>query len=138
MKTKYYSEILDKYFDTVKELEEAEKAEEEKKKLRAKEKEERQKEAADVQEAANNFLHLVAENKKIREQLNEKENSAYLDFKTKMDDFSKKHNGYHLSYTYDGKNAEFKVEEVRYVALRDFMEQRQSTIEKMMADIINF
>ena len=109
MKTKYYSEILDKYFDTVKELEEAEKAEEEKKKMRSKEKEERQQAVAEVQKAAKDYLSVVAENNKIREQLSSKEESAYQDYKAKMDDFSRTYNNYHLSYTYDGKNIEFKT-----------------------------
>lgn len=135
MKTKYYSEILDKYFDTVKELEEAEKAEEEKKKLRSKEKEERQQAVAEVQKAANDYLSVVAENNKIREQLNSKEESAYHEYKTKMDDFSRTYNNYHLSYTYDGKNVEFKVEEARFVSLREYIRQRDLMLKKMMSDI---
>ena len=54
---------------------------------------------------------MVAENNKIREQLKSKEESAYQDYRAKMDDFSRTYNNYHLSYAYDGKNIEFKVEE---------------------------
>ena len=135
MKTRYYSEILDKYFDTVKELEEAEKAEEEKKKLRSKEKEERQQAVAEIQNAANDYLNVIAENNKIREQLKSKEESAYQEYKTKMDDFSKTYNNYHLSYTYDGKNVEFKVEEARFVSLREYIRQRNLMLKNMMSDI---
>lgn len=136
MKTKYYSEILDKYFDTVKELEEAEKAEEEKKKLHSKEKEERQQAVAEVQKAANDYLSVVAENNKIREQLKSKEESAYQDYKAKMDDFSRTYNNYHLSYTYDGKNIEFKVEENRYISLQEYINQRERMLKQMFSDFI--
>lgn len=135
MKTKYYSEILDKYFDTVKELEEAEKAEEEKKKLRSKEREERQQAVVEIQKAANDYLNIVAENNKVRQQLNSKEESAYNEYKTKMDDFSKTYNNYHLSYTYDGKNVEFKAEEARFVSLREYIRQRDLMLKKVMSDI---
>ena len=129
---KYYIEILNKNFDTIEELEKEEKAEQEKKVLVSKEKEERQKAVAEVQDAANDYLKLVAKNNEVRNQLKEKENAAYNEYKNKLSDFSKTHKNYHLSYTYNGDNVEFKVEEIRYVSAKEYMEQQNAIVRKMM------
>ena len=129
---KYYSEILNKNFDTIEELEKEEKAEQEKKVLISKEKEERQKAVAEIQDAANDYLKLVTKNNEVRNQLKEKEDLAYNEYKNKLSDFSKAHKNYHLSYTYNGDNVEFKVEEIRYVSVKEYMEQQNAIVRKMM------
>ena len=131
---KYYSEVLNRNFDTVEELEQAEKAEEEKNALMSKEKELRLKDVADVQKAANDYLNLVFQNNEIRKELKEKENEAYLVYKKALDEFSKKHKNYHLSYKYDGKNVEFEVEENRYISAIEYMNQQNAVMKKMMED----
>lgn len=131
---KYYSEVLKKNFDTVEELEKAEKAEEEKKALVSQEKEERQKAVAEVQDAANEYLKLVAKNNEVRKQLKEQENAAYIQYKNRLAEFSKTHKNYHLSYTYNGDNVEFKVEEIRYVSAQEYMEHQNAVIRKMMEE----
>lgn len=133
---KYYSEILNKNFDTIEELEKEEKAEQEKKVLISKEKEERQKAVAEVQDAANDYLKLVAKNNEVRSQLKEKENVAYNEYKNKLSDFSKAHKNYHLSYTYDGKNVEFEVEEIRHDSFEEYMRQRHAAIKKMIEEFL--
>ena len=133
---KYYSEKLNKNFDAVEDLEKAEKAEEEKNALVSKEKEKRQKEVAEIQDAANGYLKLVAENNKVRDQLKEKENAAYADYKAKIEEFSKAHKNYHLSYTYDGKNVEFEVEEIRYDSIEEYMRQRHAAMKKMIEEFM--
>lgn len=66
-----------------------------------------------VQNAANAYLDLVAENNKKREELKKAEAEAYEAYKKELNDFSNKHKGYHLTYTSDGENVEFKVEEAK-------------------------
>ena len=66
-----------------------------------------------VQNAANAYLDLVAENNKKREELKNAEAEAYEAYKKELNDFSNKHKGYHLTYTSDGENVEFKVEEAK-------------------------
>lgn len=66
-----------------------------------------------VQNAANAYLDLVAENNKKREELKKVEAEAYEAYKKELNDFSNKHKGYHLTYTSDGENVEFKVEEAK-------------------------
>ena len=131
---KYYSEVLNRNFDTVEELEQAEKAEEEKNALMSKEKELRLKDVAEVQKAANDYLNLVFQNNEIRKELKEKENEAYLVYKKALDEFSKQHKNYHLSYKYDGKNVEFEVEENRYISAIEYMNQQNAVMKKMMED----
>ncbi len=133
---KYYSEKLNKNFDTVEDLEKAEKAEEEKNALVSKEKEKRQKEVAEIQDAANGYLKLVAENNKVRDQLKEKENAAYLEYKNKIVEFSKAHKNYHLSFTLNGDNVEFKVEEIRYISTEEYMKQRHAAMKKMIEEFM--
>lgn len=133
---KYYSEILDKKFDTPEALKEAEAAHEKKLATVSKEKEERQKEVAKIQDAANDYLKLVSENNKVRQQLKEKENAAYADYKAKIEEFSKAHKNYHLSYTFNGENVEFKVEDARYVSFQEYMEQSHRTIQKMIETLM--
>lgn len=66
-----------------------------------------------VQNAANAYLDLVADNNKKREELKKAEAEAYEAYKKELNDFSNKHKGYHLTYTSDGENVEFKVEEAK-------------------------
>ena len=133
---KYFSEKLNKNFDTVEDLEKAEKAEEEKNALVSKEKEKRQKEVAAIQNAANDYLKLIAKNNEVRDQLTEKENAAYADYKAKIEEFSKAHKNYHLSYTFNGKNVEFKVEEIRHISIEDYMKQRYAAMKKMIEEFM--
>ena len=129
---RYYSDMLEKFFDKEEDLEAAEKAEEEKKALVVKEKELRQKDVEGVQTAANEYLNLVVKNNEIRDKLREEEEKLYNAYRQELIDFSKKHKNYHLSYTSDGKNVEFKVEESRYASAREYMIEQRNLMSKMI------
>lgn len=77
-----------------------------------------------VNDAANDYFKVVADNKKqvegLEKSLNEKADKAYDAYKKALNDFSDKHNGYHLTYRTDGNNVEFKVVELH----TDELEQR--------------
>jgi hypothetical protein len=132
MKTYYESELKElegKKFTDVKELEKAEaevNATNEKKEVALAEKKQ---ELAEINSAAKTYLDLVKENKKKRDAFNEEitksENEAYKIYKEKIDEFSKKHNGYHLTYKYDGENIEFQIEEVKQKTIQDHFKEME-------------
>ena len=134
MKTYYESELKElegKKFTDVKELEKAElevKATNEKKEGALAEKKQ---ELADINSAAKTYLDLVKENKAKRDALNAEcakaEDEAYKIYKDKIDEFSKKHNGYHLTYKYDGENIEFQIEEVKQKTIQDQFKEFEET-----------
>jgi len=84
-----------------------------------------------VQDAANAYLKEVEENKKIRAELAAKENQAYNDYKNKLNDFSAKHEGYHLSYKVNGNNVEFKIEEARADSVEEFYKEQMDLMNKI-------
>lgn len=82
----------------------------------------------EVQDAANAYLELVAENNKKRDELTAAENEALAKYRELLNAFDEKHKGYHLTYTRNNGNVEFKVEEVKTKTLEEYMnEQRERT-----------
>lgn len=126
----YKSKLLNKTFDSWDELV----AEEDKfKKAHEAEltaKEERVKAAGEVENAAKAYLELVQENKKVRAEMAKKEQEAYEAYRAKLNEFSKAHKGYHLTYSFDGKNVEFKVEENRQNSLQEYIDSQNSLMRK--------
>lgn len=126
----YKSKLLNKTFDSWDEL-----VEEEAKFKKAHEaeltaKEARIKDAAEIENAAKAYLELIQENKKIRAEMAQKEQQAYDSYKNKLNEFSKAHKGYHLTYSYDGKNVEFKVEENRQNSLQEYIDSQNNLMRK--------
>ncbi len=133
MKTYYESELKElegKKFTDVKELEKAENEVKEnatKKELALAEKKQ---ELANINEAVNNYLKLVKENNEKRAELKQAEQEAYEAYRKELDDFSKKHNGYHLTYKYDGDNVEFQIEEVKQKTIEDYFKEMEEARQR--------
>lgn len=126
----YKSKLLNKYFDNYDELLEAEDAYKKAHDAQLVAKETRAKAAAEVEDAAKDYLNLIEENKKLKLELAEKEQKAYDAYKQKLNEFSKAHQGYHLTYSYDGKNLEFKVEENKQNALQEYIDSQTKLMHK--------
>jgi len=133
MKTYYESELKElegKKFTDVKELEKAEQevnTNKEKKELALAEKKQ---ELANINGAVNNYLKLVKENNEKRAELKQAEQEAYEAYRKELDDFSKKHNGYHLTYKYDGDNVEFQIEEVKQKTIEDYFKEMEEARQR--------
>ena len=127
---KYVSELTelkDKVFDKVEDLEKAEadvKAANTQKALEATKK---KAELVKINRTANEYLKLVAENNKKREELRKAEQEAYKAYRKEIDDFAEKHQGYHLTYKIDGDNVEFQIEEVKQKTIEDFYKELQES-----------
>lgn len=136
MKTYYESELKElegKKFTDVKELEKAEQevnANNEKKELAVAEK---KAELAKINAVANDYLKLVNENNKKRAELKEKENEAYKAYKKELDAFADKHQGYHLTYRYNGDNIEFQIEEVKQKTIEDYIKEMEEARQRFNA-----
>jgi len=133
MKTYYESELKElegKKLTDVKELEKAEQEDntnKEKKELALAEKKQ---ELANINGAVNNYLKLVKENNEKRAELKQAEQEAYEAYRKELDDFSKKHNGYHLTYKYDGDNVEFQIEEVKQKTIEDYFKEMEEARQR--------
>lgn len=118
----YKSKLLNKYFDKYEDLVTAEDEYKKAHELELKEKEARQSDAKIVEDAAKAYLELVEKNKQERAEMSKAEDALYSAYKQKLVEFSKNHKNYHLSYSYDGKNVEFKVEENRNTSLQEYID----------------
>ena len=86
---------------------------------------EKKAELAKINEKANTYLKLVAENDKKRAELKKAEQEAYAVYRKELDDFAEKHQGYHLTYKINGDNVEFQVEEVKQKTIEDYFNEIQ-------------
>ena len=110
----YKSEVTGKDYKTIEELEAAEHEVELSKTKAEEEKKAKQAELVSINEAASAYLKLVEDNKKLRADLKAKEEDAYEKYQEELDNFAKKHNGYHLTYKVDGTNVEFEIKEANF------------------------
>ena len=113
MKTIYFSEVLNKNFETVEALEKAEKEYQKKVDSKAKERAEREADAKVVELKAKAYLAEVEQNNKIKADLKAKEAELYSEYQESINTFAEKHGGYRLEYKKEGDNIEFKVQEVQ-------------------------
>lgn len=126
----YKSKLLNKYFDSYDKLIQEEDAYKKAHEAELQIKEARTKEALEVENAAKAYLEVVEQNKKLRAEMAQKEQAFYDQYKEKLCEFSKNHKGYHLTYTYDGKNIEFKVEENRQNSLQEYIDSQNKLMRK--------
>lgn len=120
----FKSKLLNKYFDSKQELIKAESAYREAHKKELKEKEDRLVDVKSVQSAANDYLTTLKDNNAKKKELDNIAAEKYNTFKSRLDSFAKKHQGYHLTYSADKNGAiEFKVEEARRDELEDAIEE---------------
>ena len=124
MKQIYQSELKElegKYFNS---KEECIKAEDEVK-SRNKEKElaksKRVEDAKEIETLANKYIAKVRDNKKVKQSLDAEASKIYNEYKQKLNEFAKENKGYHLTYTCDGDNLAFKVEEAKQSSVEDDM-----------------
>ena len=133
MKTYYESELKElqgKKFTDVKELE---KAEAEVNKATAKKEAalaEKKQELAKINTTANDYLKLVKENNEKRAELKQAEQLAYEAYKKELNKFAEKHQGYHLTYTQNGDNVEFQVEEVKQKTIEDYFKEMEEVTRR--------
>jgi len=141
MKQYYESDLKElqgQKFETVEACEEAEakiNAEVAKKQELAAEK---KKELENLNKAATSYLEIVSENNKTRAELKKAEDEAYTLYKKELDAFSEKHQGYHLTYTKNGNNVEFQVEEFKQQTLEEIINELKKSREKWLKDFTNF
>lgn len=126
----YRSKLLNKTFDSWEELRKAEDAYKAQHEAELKLKEDRSKMAVDVENAAKAYLELVEKNKQERAEMAKNEQKLYDAYKQKLAEFAKVHKGYHLTYVYDGKNIEFKVEENRQNSLQEYVDSQNKLMRK--------
>lgn len=132
MKTIYKSELkelADKEFETVEALE----AEESKVNTAIAKKQElaaeKKKELENLNKAAASYLEIVSENNKTRAELKKAEDEAYTLYKKELDAFSAKHQDYHLTYTKNGNNMEFQVEDFKQQTLEEIINELKKVFE---------
>lgn len=132
MKTIYKSELkelADKEFETVEALEAEElkvnTAIAKKQELAA----EKKKELENLNKAAASYLEIVSENNKTRAELKKAEDEAYTLYKKELDAFSAKHQDYHLTYTKNGNNMEFQVEDFKQQTLEEIINELKKVFE---------
>lgn len=112
-------------YATIEEAQEAEKKLEAEKAKKETALAEKKVELAKINTAANDYLKLVLENNKKRDELREAEKEAYSKYKAELDAFAEKHQGYHLTYKMNGDTVEFKVEEVKQKTLVDYFKEME-------------
>jgi hypothetical protein len=130
----YKSKLLNKYFDSKDELV---KAEDEYKEAHKKEliaKEERLADVKKIQDLANDYFSTLKDNEEKKKALDSIATDKYNAYKTGLADFAKKHNGYHLTYTNNGGNVEFKVEEARRDEISDIFEANRRMMRRFFDD----
>ena len=133
MRTLYESELKElqgKTFTSVEELEKAEakiKAEQDKKEIALAEK---KADLVKINTTANDYLKLVLENNKKRDELREAEKEAYSKYKAELDAFAEKHQGYHLTYKMNGDNVEFQVEEVKQKTIENYFKEMEEVSKR--------
>ena len=127
----YKSEVTGKDYKTVEELEKAEHEVELLKTKTEEEKKAKQAELVSLNETASAYLKLVEDNKKLRAELKEKEEAAYEKYQAELDEFAKKHNGYHLTYKVNGTNVEFEIKEAHKINLDEYLEESRKEFEKL-------
>ncbi len=131
----YKSKLLNKYFDSKAELMKAEDEYKEAHKKELQAKEDRQADVKKIQDAANEYLTTLKANEEKKKELDEAATEKYKAYRTLLSDFATKHNGYHLTYTNDGKNVEFKVEEARRDEIEDIFEANRKAMRKFFDEI---
>ena len=127
----YKSEVTGKDYKTIEELEKAEHEVELSKTKAEEEKKAKQAELVSINEAASAYLKLVEDDKKLRADLKAKEDAAYEKYQAELDDFAKKHNGYHLTYKVNGTNVEFEIKEAHKINLDEYLEESRKEFEKL-------
>lgn len=137
MKTIYKSELkelADKEFESM----EACEAEEAKVNEAVKAKEEalaeKKADLAKINEAANYYLKLVADNNEKRNELREAEDKAYADYKKELNAFAEKNQGYHLTYKLDGNNVEFKIEEAKQKTIQEDLDEVRKAFRQIFSN----
>lgn len=122
MKQVYQSELKElegKYFSSEEECLKAEDAIKAKSREKELAKSKRAESAKEIEQLANKYIAKIEENKKIKKSLDEDASKILSEYKKKLNDFAKDNNGYHLTYTQDGDNLVFKVEEAKQSSFED-------------------
>lgn len=130
----YKSKLLNKYFDSKDELVKAEDEYKEAHKKELQAKEERQADVRKVESAANAYLSKLKDNEEKKKALDKEATDLYQAYRDSINDFAKKHNGYHLTYKSDGDNVEFKVEEARRDEVSDIFEANRKLMRSFLND----
>lgn len=131
MKQVYQSELKElegKYFSSKEECLKAEDKLKSKISAREQAKSKRVEEAKAIENLANKYITKVQENKKIKKSLDEEASKILGEYRQKLNDFAKSNNGYHLTYTLDGDNLVFKVEEAKQSTIEDDMKSLRKTL----------
>lgn len=134
----YTSELTNKSYKTVEELEAAEAELIAAQDAKTKEREARQADVVVVQDKMNEYLKLVSENNAKREELKKAEQEAYEAYRAQLDEFAEKHNNYRLTYTINGDNAEFKVEECYAKTFAQQLEEAQERSRRIFENFFGF
>lgn len=99
---------------------------------------ERKAEVWEVQNKANAYLALVQENDKKRAELKAAEDALEAEYTRALNEFSDKHDGYHLTYySKDGKTLEFKLEEVKAESIEKEWCEMQKRMSKFWKNFFN-
>lgn len=124
MKQLYQSDLKElsgKYYDSKEECLKAEEEVKSKNKEKELAKSKRVEDAKAIEEIANKYISKVRDNKKVKQLLDEEATKIYNEYKQKLNEFAKENKGYHLTYTCDGDNLVFKVEEAKQSSVEDDM-----------------
>ena len=127
----YKSKLLNKYFDSKDELIKAEDAYREAHKKELIAKEERQADVKKIQDAANDYFATLKSNEEKKKELDKEATEKYDAYKRLLDEFAGKHNGYHLTYTNNGGNIEFKIEEARRDEISNIFDAQRKLISQV-------
>lgn len=130
----YKSKLLNKYFDSYADMVHAEEdyRKENAEKLKAKEL--LQNDVKEVNDFANQYLKLIADNNAIRNGLVKEEEEAYHRYKERLNKFAENHNGYRLVYKRDGDTVEFRVEETRHDIVAKTLADQQKLMLRFLED----
>lgn len=134
MKQIYQSELKElegKYFSSEEECLKAENEVKAKSKQKELAKSKRVEDAKEIERLANEYISKVQENKKIKKTLDEEASTIFSEYKQKLNEFAKNNNGYHLTYTSDGDNLVFKVEEAKQSSVEDSMKSLRKSLSSL-------
>lgn len=106
---KYYSDVLNKPFNTIKELNEAEEAHNKELKTKEEALSKKKEEASKVEDAYKKYLDGVKTNNEKRKELNDIDNANYRAYLDARMSFIKKYGSYHMTYTNDDDDTRVKV-----------------------------
>lgn len=134
MKQIYQSELKElegKYFSSKEECLKAEDEVKSKSKQKELAKSKRVEDAKEIERLANEYISKVQENKKIKKSLDEEASTIFSEYRQKLNEFAKNNNGYHLTYTSDGDNLVFKVEEAKQSSVEDSMKALRKSLSSL-------